>query len=151
VRGAGGLRRSARGILTQDEVTHLTQEFIEIGGDPQVLQFNSGSQTGYVDRLDVIYVRGDVMPIPDSPHPRSAMSPRAVLAHERGHQNYRFTPVQQGAWNDEFRASYWAAKNVPNLSDTDRIHLIQDALTRAQEAGVPIRYNSFIRQILYGY
>lgn len=56
-----------------------------------------------------------------------------------------------GSWNDEFRASYMVAKNAPNLSEIDRYHLIQGAISRAQEAGVSIRPNEFMRRILYGY
>ena len=54
------------------------------------------------------------------------------------------------AWADEFRASYMAAKTAPNLSDEDRYYLIMDALSRAEEAGVAIQYNYFIRRVLYG-
>ncbi|MDE7280889.1 MAG: hypothetical protein K2N36_04010, partial [Ruminiclostridium sp.] len=52
-------------------------------------------------------------------------------------------------WADEFRASYMAAKNAPGLTDEDRQYLIMDAISRAQEAGVPIRYNDFMRRVLY--
>ena len=79
------------------------------------------------------------------------MSSRAVLAHEYyGHRAYRGTKLKPGAWNDEFRASYMAAKNTPNLSDEDRRYLILDALERAKESGITIKYNEFIRGILYG-
>jgi hypothetical protein len=80
------------------------------------------------------------------------MSERAVLAHEYyGHRNYRYTILEKGSWNDEFRASYMAAKNAPNLSDEDRVYLSSDAIERAKEAGVTIAYNDFIRRVLYGY
>ena len=63
---------------------------------------------------------------------------------------YRNSKLAVGAWNDEFRASYMAAKNCPNLSDEDRAALIRDALYRANQAGISIKYNSFIRSVLYG-
>jgi hypothetical protein len=115
------------------------------------LRFNQGRQTGYIDELDIINVRGDVLPIEDALHPRSSMSSRAVLAHERGHQTYQNTSVAPGAWNDEFRASYWAAKNAPSLTQAERVDLLNDAMMRAREAGVPIRLNQFMRETLYGY
>lgn len=115
-----------------------------------MLRFNSGPRTGYVDATNTFYIRGDVFPVEDAVHPRSVMSTRAVLAHELGHQAHRGTKVPVGAWNDEFRASYWAAKNAPTLTLEDRIRLIQDAIARAQEAGVSIRINAFMRRILYG-
>ena len=150
-RFAGGSRQSSLNKLSQEDIERLTREFIEIGGDPKVLRFNNGAQTGYVDKTDRINIRGDVMPLEDSVHPRSNMTSRAVLAHELGHRAYRNTKVPIGDWNDEFRASYWAAKNIPNLTLEERASLIQDAILRAQEAGVTIQNNSFMRKILYGY
>jgi hypothetical protein len=150
-RSAGGSRQSRFNELSLEEIEHVKKEFIEIGGDPDVLRFNKGSQTSYVDDFDKIYVRGDIFPLEDAIHPRSAMSSKAALAHELGHKAHRGTKVPPNSWNDEFRASYWAAKNVKGLSAEERIHLIQDAILRAQEAGVPIRNNKFMNKILYGY
>ena len=114
--------------------------------------FNIGRRTGYDDVLDEIRVKGDVLPDENSNHPRDKMSARAALAHEYyGHRANRGTQLANGAWNDEFRASYMAAKNCPNLTDEDRYYLIADALERAKEAGVTVKYNDFIRRILYGY
>lgn len=146
-----GSRRSALNELSPDDINRLTREFEEIGGDPNQLRFNQGRQTGYRDGSDTINVRGDVMPIEGAIHPRSAMSSKAVLGHELGHANYRGTQLPPGSWNDEFRASYWAAKNLPGLSNEERIHLINDAILRAQEAGIPIRLNNFMKGLLYGY
>jgi hypothetical protein len=78
-------------------------------------------------------------------------SAKAALGHELGHRQYRGTKLPVGAWNDEIRASYWAAKNLPNLSDQERIHLVLDAMERAKEAGVTISVNAFMRKVLYGY
>ena len=79
------------------------------------------------------------------------MSERAVLAHEYyGHRSFRGTQVDLGSWNDEFRASYKAAIIAPGLSDEDRAYLIMDAIERAKQAGVTIKYNDFMRKVLYG-
>jgi len=137
--------------LDDVQVDRLTQEFIEVGGDPSILRFNQGRQTSYVDGIDVIRVRGDVLPIEGAVHPRSSMSSRATLAHELGHRAHRGTSVTPGAWNDEFRASYWAAKHAPGLNQMERIDLLNDAIMRAREAGAPIRMNKFMREMLYGY
>ncbi len=151
-RAAGGVRQSAFKELNAEEILYIKNEFAEIGGDPSKLRFNKGSSTSYRDDIDMINIRGDVFADISEIHPRSVMSERAVLAHEYyGHAAYRGTTAKIGSWNDEFRASYMAAKNAPNLSDIDRYHLIQDAITRAQEAGVTIKPNNFMRSILYGY
>ena len=146
-----GLRQSAKLILNDLEIEQIKQEFSEIGADVGLLRFNEGVQTGYLERRGVFTIRGDVLPNLDSHHPRSVMSRKAVLAHELGHMRYKGTILAPGAWNDEFRASYWAAKYVSNLSQEDRVHLIQDAISRAQEAGVSIRINQFMREIMYGF
>lgn len=82
------------------------------------------------------------------------MSSRAVLAHEYYGTSFLMmwnrNPLL-GSWNDEFRASYNAAINAPNLSDMDRMYLMRDALERAKEAGVTIKITDVIRRILYGY
>lgn len=150
-RGAGGLRRSPSLELDSQTVARLEKEFEEVGGDPTVLRFNEGPRTAYVDAKDVIYVRGDVLPQEGALHPRSIMSSRAVMAHEWTHRRYRGTPLEPGSWNDEFRASYMAAKDCPGLSEVERMHLIQDAMFRAREAGVPVRPNASMRRTLYGY
>lgn len=146
-----GLRQSTRLILDDLEIEQIKQEFSLIGGDVDLLRFNEGVQTGYLERRGVFTIRGDVLPKLDSNHPRSIMSSKAVLAHELGHMHYKGTSLAPGAWNDELRASYWAAKHVPTLSQEDRVHLIQDAISRAQEAGVSIRINQFMREIMYGF
>ena len=151
-REAGGLRHSPLNTLTEDEIKYLKAEILAIDAEESVFKFNVGYATGYRDDIDVIQIRGDIFPNDSSSiHPRDLLSERAVLAHEYyGHRTYRNTNLPKGAWNDEFRASYAAAKNTPNLSDTDRQYLILDAIERAKEAGVTIRYNDFMRRILYG-
>ena len=151
-RSAGGLRRSPFYVLSEEDINHLKAEITAIGAELSVFRFNQGRRTGYIDRKDVINVKGDVFSDKNSIHPRDLMSERAVLAHEYyGHRANRGTSLPEGSWNDEFRASYSAAKNTPNLSDKDRAYLIMDAVERTKEAGVSIQYNDFMKECLYGY
>lgn len=146
-----GLRTAPGHILSDAEINEIKKDINEINADEQIFRFNEGRKTGYIDEFDVIRVRGDILPDKSSVHPRDQMSQRAVLAHEYyGHRANRGTLLQPGSWNDEFRASYMAAKNCPNLSDEDRYYLILDALERAKESGISIKYNDFIRKCLYG-
>lgn len=149
---ANGMRRSPMIPLTDADKKHLQEEIVAIGADPAVFVFRDGSGSGYSDRRDIIFVSSNVFPSSDdSIHPRDRMSERAVLAHEYyGHRAHRGTSLPQGSWNDEFRASYSAAKNCPNLTDEDRRYLVLDAIERAREAGVSITYNDFMRRVLYG-
>lgn len=149
---ASGNRRSIHNDLTDKEKKHLLSEIDAIKADRSVFVFRDGVATSYSDEFDIITVSSNVFPSNDgSLHPRDLMSERATLAHEYyGHRANRGTNLPLGAWNDEFRASYMAAKNCPNLSDEDRRYLILDALSRASEAGVTIKNNKFIRGVLYG-
>lgn len=148
---ANGMRTSPYHILTESEIETLNKDIEAIGADKSIFKFNKGTRTGYDDITDEIFVKGDVLPDLNSTHPRDLMSSRAALAHEYyGHRANRGTKLPKGAWNDEFRASYMAAKNCPNLTDEDRRYLILDALERAKEKGVTIQHNEFIRKTLYG-
>lgn len=150
---ANGLRKSADIKLSESDKEHLMLEIDKIKADRNVFVFRDGFGSGYSDERDKIFVSSNIFPSNDgSNHPRDLMSERAALAHEYyGHRANRGTKLPKGSWNDEFRASYMAAKNCPNLSDDDRRYLILDALERARESGVTIKNNDFIRRILYGY
>lgn len=149
---ANGLRKTPTHILTDNEIKSLKEDIKTIKADESVFVFNTGICTSYVDKYDKIFVCGDVLSDFNSQHPRDLMSSRAVLAHEYyGHRAYRGTKLEPQSWNDEFRASYMAAKNCPNLTDKDRQYLVLDALERAKENGVTIKNNDFIRSLLYGY
>lgn len=149
---ANGMRKSPFIPLSDNDKAHLLEEISAIKANPEHFAFRDGFGTGYSDERDVVFVSSNVFPPSDgSNHPRDLMSERAVLAHEYyGHRENRGTKLPKGSWNDEFRASYTAAKQCPNLTDEDRMYLILDAIERAHEAGVSIRYNSFIRRVLYG-
>ena len=138
-RSAGGLRKSPYNALSEDDIKHIKREISAIGADESVFRFNEGRRTGYIDGKDIINVKGDVFSDKSSIHPRDLMSERAVLAYEYyGHRATRGTPLPENSCNDEFRASYHAAKNTPNLSSEDRRYLVLVAIERAKEAGVTI-------------
>lgn len=132
-RGVIGGRQPAYYVIDEKQREYISVEFKAIGGDPAILAFNEGSFTGYDDAADKINIKGNIFPREIESHPRSRMSVRAVLAHELAHRHHRFTPLRPGSWNDEFRTSYWAAKNIPNPSKRDRADLINDAMMRAHE------------------
>jgi len=139
-------------MLTDKDIAFIRQEICAIEADEEIFVFNQGLYTSYTDAIDRIDVMGDIFPDEKSTHPRDTMSVRAVLAHEYyGHRANQGTALLQGSWVDEFRASYMAAKNAPNLSDEDVRNLVLDALERAKEAGVTIKHNTFIRRVLYGF
>ncbi|GHV49151.1 hypothetical protein FACS189499_10040 [Clostridia bacterium] len=147
-----GLRNPPNNVISDTQIESLKRDINAIKADITVFNFNKGRKTAYNDDLDIIFVKGDVFSDGnDSENIRDKLSARAVLAHEYyGHRAYRGTSVASGAWNDEFRASYMAAKNSPGLSAEDRYNLVRDAIERAKSNGVSIKYNDFMRRILYG-
>ena len=155
-REVNGNRKSPFHVLNDEEISILLEEAESIGIDTTVLRFNYDKVKGtsYIDALDEIAVKGNVLPddYSGSKHPRDIMSSRAVLAHEYyGHRRHKDNPYPQGSWEDEYRASRIAAEITPNLTDEERRHLVLDALSRKEEAGVEHEKDEFERRILYGY
>ena len=166
-RTVAGNRRSPFYVLDDQDIEFIKKEIYAINADLDCFVFNSEITRGtcFLASDGKIHIKGNIFPDEYSDHPRDRLSVRAVLAHEYyGHRPYRKQYLKEDAdtspdslnkvmsrmWSDEFRASYMAAKNAPNLTDNDRRLLVLDALSRANEAGVVIKYNSFIRRIIYG-
>lgn len=151
-RMANGLRTSPYHVLTDEEIKSIKTDADSIGIPEEVLVFNEGFQTGFSDKHNLIYVRGDVLPDLNSSNLRDRLSQKAVLAHEYyGHFKNHPSSFKVGDWRDEFRASYRAALDTPNLSDDERRMLMLDAFDRAKEAGVSVKYNKQARRLIYGY
>ena len=149
---ANGLRRSPSYILSEDEIESIRKDAKDIGIPENVLQFNKGHRTGFNDLEEIINIRGDVLPDINSNNLRDLLSQKAVLAHEYyGHYKSHPSNFEIDDWRDEFRASYRAAIETPNLSDEERRMLMLDAYDRAKEAGVRVNYNSVARRLIYGY
>ena len=149
-----GARRSPFYELSEEDIAGLKVDIEAIGADISIFEFNSKrvDGTGYIDALDIIAVRGNVLPddYSSSKHPRDIMSKRAVLAHEYyGHRRHRGTDLFQGCWEDEYRASREAAELTPNLTTKERRHLILDAMERKREAGIIPEVDDFMRRVLY--
>jgi len=150
---ASGLRKPSLTLLSEDEIAFIKLEIAAIDADESLFLFDSYGNTGYLDELGYIRVGRNVFPDfdSDSTHPTDLMSERAVLAHEYyGHYKHKGTKLSKGSWNNEFRASYDAAKYSPGISDADRCFLIMDAMDRARTAGVAIKPNQFMKEVLFG-
>lgn len=149
---ANGMRQSPFVILNGEQIKNIQQSAKELDIPVDILSFNTGTQTGFVDGTKIIHVRGDIIPDKDSINNRDLLSEKAVLAHEYyGHYMNDPSQFRIGDWRDEFRASYSAAINAPGLTDMDRRMLMLDAYDRAKEAGIPVKYNKNARRIIYGY
>lgn len=146
------LRTSPSHILTDSEINEIKEYSSELNIPIEVLRFNEGGRTGFSDIQGIINVRGDILPDINSTYNRDLMSQRAVLAHEYyGHYKNHLSKFRIDDWRDEFKASYDAAINAPNLSDAERRSLMIDAYDRAKEAGVTVKYNKKARLLIYGY
>lgn len=148
---ANGARRSNTYILSEKEIEFIKGEAENIGIPLDILSFNEGNVTGVNEVMGLIRIRGDVLPDKSSNNNRDLLSVRAVLAHEYyGHFKHIPSEYPIGDWRDEFRASYEAALNAPNLSDEDRSRLIIDAYERQKEAGEFNGYSEEAKRILFG-
>ncbi len=148
---AAGYRTNPNHVLTASEVANIRNDAASIGIPDSCLRFNTGQRTGYSDAIEAITVKGDILPDVNSRNNRDTMTPRAVLAHEYyGHYMHRYTKLFPGDWRDEFRASYRAAIDTPNLSLEERASLMVDAYDRADEAGHALRKTAEYRKIVHG-
>lgn len=142
-------KRQDRNIqLDEKQIKFIKKEFAAVGGNPDLLRFNEGRMTGYVEEADVIRIRGNILPIENSSHPRSRMSVRAVLAHELQHRKFSPSKFDVDDWRDEFRASFLAATRTKNLTESERYDLMDDAVRRAEEAGQKIKKTRQMKRIL---
>lgn len=149
---SNGLRTSPFYILTKEEIESIKRDAKELDIPENILRFNQGNQTGFLDKNMKINVRGDILPDKSSNIVRDILSQKAVLVHEYyGHYKNHPSQFRIGDWRDEFRASYCAAINAPNLSGEERRLLMLDAYDRAREANVSVRYNKKARRLIYGY
>lgn len=149
---AMGFRKPASHILTEEEIASIQADAKAIQIPIGMLCFNAGRHTGFVDDLEVINIRGDILPDPDSTIARDRMPQRAVLAREYyGHYANHPSEYDIGDWRDEFRASYDAAVKAPNLTEEERALLMIDAYDRAREAGQALEYDETARRVIYGY
>jgi len=128
-RTVNGTRTSPFYLLTPKDILQLKKDIRLIRADESIFYYNDDRVrgTGYIDELDIIILKGNVLPDLDSgsTHPRDIMSARAVLAHEYyGHRAHRWTDLPRGHWKDEYRASRDAAEFAPGLSKIDRVHLV---------------------------
>lgn len=149
---SNGSRRSPLYRLNEQDIVDVEKAAVEIGIPVDVLSFNTGTRTSYSDISGKINVRGDVFPDERSRGNRDSLTVKATLAHEYyGHGAYPNTKVQPGDWRDEFRASYRAALDTPNLSDEERRMLMIDAYERASEASAKLNHTKDYRRIVHGY
>ena len=149
---SNGMRRSPWNILDEDEIQSVIRDAETLGIPLDVLMFNTGSQTGFSEKTGRIHIRGDIAPDVDSINLRNRLSQGAVLAHEYyGHYKNHPSVFWPGDWRDEFRASYKAALDAPELTDEERRFLMLDAFDRAKEAGISVKYNKVARRLIYGY
>lgn len=149
---ANGMRQSPFVVLDDEQIRKIRQFATELEIPQEILSFNTGTQTGFVDGTNIIHIRGDIFPDNSSLNNRDLLSEKAVLAHEYyGHYMHDPSQFRIGDWRDEFRASYSAAINAPGLTELERRMLMLDAYDRAKEAGVTVKYNQKARRIIYGY
>ncbi|MDD6205010.1 MAG: hypothetical protein PUC05_08475, partial [Firmicutes bacterium] len=150
-RMANSARQSPLHILTENEICSVKADAESLQIPLEILRFNEGDNTGFIDSRKIINIRGDVLPDPSSQQLRDRLSQKAVLAHEYyGHYKNHPSTFRIGEWRDEFRASYCAAINAPSLSDEERRMLMLDAYDRAKESGVRVSYNKKARELIYG-
>lgn len=150
---ANGLRTILSHILTETEINKIKEYASELNIPIKVLRFNEGGRIGFSDIQGIINIRGDILPDINSTYNRDLISQKAIFVHEYyGHYKNHQSIFRIDDWRDEFKASYDAAINAPNLlRDIERRSLMIDTYNRAKEAGIIVKYNKKARLLIYGY
>lgn len=136
--GSRGVRSSTP--LTQAQREQVLRLADELGLNPQDLQFTHSRATYYSENWDFIAVGPDVFPAAAEARAGGTvferMTPRAVLAHEGGHQitTRAGTAFEGGSVLDEVQASL-VGRELPGLSSMERYQLLRDAAERANASG----------------
>lgn len=147
---ANGPRRGAFTIVNQQEQEHILRCADDLKIPREMLSFNTGNRTSFEDLSGKINIRGDIFPSSYAQNIESILNERCALAHEYyGHYKHHPSEYAPGDWHDEFRASYRAALDTPNLTNHERGLLMIDAYDRAREAGEPLQYSEEARRILF--
>lgn len=148
---ANGPRRGRLVHVNEREQEVIRRYADEMGIPRDLLSFNTGDRTGYIDGENVIHIRGDIFPADYAANSRSILNAKCALAHEYyGHYLHQPSQWRPGDWRDEFRASYRAAIDSPGLTSEERRLLMLDAFDRPREAGVSVHFNEEAKKYIYG-
>ena len=141
---AMGLRRGNK-FLSEEEIEFIKQEIERIKADPEVFSIDrtGRAKTAYREISDRIVVGSNVFPDLENPsNMTDKLSVACVLAHEYyGHRAMReeYLNEDEDTTNtaiDEFKASFLAYKNTPNLTNEEREMLLYQAYETAKEGNL---------------
>ena len=142
---AMGLRRGNK-FLSEEEIEFIKQEIERIKADAEVFSIDrtGRAKTAYREISDRIVVGSNVFPDLENPsNMTDKLSVACVLAHEDyGHRAMReeYLNEDEDTMNtalDEFKASFLAYKNTPNLTNEEREMLLYQAYETAKQEYLP--------------
>ena len=141
---AMGLRTGKRKI-TEEEKAFIIKEINRINASEESFYIDEdGNQnTHYSQKTDLVVVGSNVFPDLENPsNMTDKLSVACVLAHEYyGHRAMReeYLNEDEDTTNtaiDEFKASFLAYKNTPNLTNEEREMLLYQAYETAKEGNL---------------
>lgn len=139
-----GMRQPLRN-LTDAEVQIIKKEIKRIEADESVFVIDTVKprKTLYDEVSDKVYVGSNVFPDLENPSDMTdKLSVACVLAHEYyGHRSMRDEYLKEDEDTsmtslDEFKASFLAYKNTPNLTDEEREMLLYQAYETAKNGNL---------------
>ena len=139
-----GMRQPLRN-LTDEEAQIIKKEIDRIEADASVFIIDTKKprKTLYDEISDKVYVGSNVFPDLENPsNMTDKLSVACVLAHEYyGHRSMRSEYLNEDTDTsmtmlDEFKASFLAYKNTPNLTNEEREMLLYQAYETAKEGNL---------------
>lgn len=128
--------------LTEKQFAEVKQYAISLGMPEERIYYVDYDCTGYGDSFDLLRIGTDVFP--SNQRQKSAncnISMHGAIAHELiGHRKAALAgKTHPDEILEEAQASIRAAKFTPDLSDSERITLFRDAITRLKNNGIKLK------------
>jgi hypothetical protein len=138
----GGLRNEEP--LTKDQKAQILSYAICLGMSKETILFSENiHNTSYASLFgeERLYIGTDVLPAAKKGTANSRVSMRGAIAHELvGHRRAALAgKTQENDLLEEVQASIRGARFAPQLTLTERITLIRDALERLKKARLSIK------------
>lgn len=136
----GGIRNERN--LTETEIKAAFDYAVSLGMPEENIRYSDTYYTCYGGLLDILLIGTDVYP--SEKHQKSAnsnVSMHGAIAHEiMGHRRAALAgKTQSDNILEEAQASIRAAKFTPDLSDSERITLYRDGLTRLRSNNIKLK------------
>ena len=129
--------------LTEKQKAECTEYAVSLGMPEERIRFVDAEYTSYGSVFDILVIGSDVYPNENGSDPNDLLSYKAAIAHEIiGHRQAAKLGIdlhEQNEIFDEAQASIRASRYAPNLTQSERVMLLRDAVSRLHHNGYTVK------------